>query len=253
VLSAYALRNPDIGYSQGMNIVAAVLLIYCGEEDAFWLLCAICERMLPDYYNQKVVGALVDQGVLADLTRDELPELHAKLAELDIVKMISVSWFLTLFISDLTYATAVHVLDAFFYDGARVLFILAITILKKNEDALMKCRDAGEAISELKEYMAGIKRDDDDDSQGVTIARLLCESYDAFSHISREANDRLRLHHRMQVVQTIEDTQMKNVLRSVEPFTSLSHNELRTLYVMVNYAATSIAYSRPLQMQSLFR
>jgi len=81
-----------------MNIVASILLIYCSEEEAFWLLATLCESLLPDYYNKMVVGALMDQGVLDDLTKERLPALHNRNTNLEMFKVISLSWFLTIFL-----------------------------------------------------------------------------------------------------------------------------------------------------------
>jgi hypothetical protein len=38
VLSAYVKRNPTVGYCQGLNFIAAVLLTKLREEEAFWVL-----------------------------------------------------------------------------------------------------------------------------------------------------------------------------------------------------------------------
>jgi hypothetical protein len=41
VLGAYSVYNLDIGYCQGMSQIAALLLMYLNEEDAFWALSVL--------------------------------------------------------------------------------------------------------------------------------------------------------------------------------------------------------------------
>jgi len=109
-----------------------VFLIYCTEEESFWLLARVCECLLPDYYNTRVVGALVDQETLDELTAEYLPNLHAKLKQMDMIHVISLSWFLTIYLSVISYQCAVQIVDCFFFDGAKVLFQVGYIYLRIN-------------------------------------------------------------------------------------------------------------------------
>lgn len=62
VLRAYSWRNPNIGYCQGLNRLAAIALLFLDEEDAFWCLVSIVEHTLPgDYYDKSLIGSQTDQ------------------------------------------------------------------------------------------------------------------------------------------------------------------------------------------------
>ena len=76
VLLAYAKRNPEVGYCQGMNFVAASILLFLdAEDDAFWLLSHIVEEVLPDHYVQSMIGHTVDRHVTEQLVEQHLPAL----------------------------------------------------------------------------------------------------------------------------------------------------------------------------------
>jgi len=41
ILCAYSVYNVEVGYCQGMSQIAALLLMYLAEEDAFWALAQL--------------------------------------------------------------------------------------------------------------------------------------------------------------------------------------------------------------------
>ncbi|XP_053478003.1 TBC1 domain family member 9 [Ictalurus furcatus] len=246
VLTAYAFRNPNIGYCQAMNIVTSVLLLYAKEEEAFWLLVALCERMLPDYYNTRVVGALVDQGVFEELARVHVPQLYDCMQELGVISTISLSWFLTLFLSVMPFESAVVVVDCFFYEGIKLIFQLALSVLDANIHQLLNCKDDGEAMTVLGRYLDSVTNkdstlppiphlhslltDDGEPHPEVDIFKLVRSSYEKFGSIRADVIEQMRFKQRLRVIQTIEDTTKRNVVRTIVTETAFSIDELEELY-----------------------
>ena len=68
------------------------------EEQAFWLLEVICDRLLPGYYSPSMHGTLLDQRVFESLVHRCLPVIHDHFQEVDVqLSVASLPWFLSLY------------------------------------------------------------------------------------------------------------------------------------------------------------
>ncbi|XP_005460942.1 TBC1 domain family member 8B isoform X3 [Oreochromis niloticus] len=229
-----------------MNILTSVLLLYAKEEEAFWLLVAVCERMLPDYFNRRIIGALVDQAVFEDLIRENLPQLVEHMTDLSFFSSVSLSWFLTLFISVLPIESAVNVVDCFFYDGIKAILQLGLAVLDYNMEALISCHDDAEAVTILNKFFdsvtnkdsplpptvqqASVGNNDKASHISVDISELIREAYEKYGNIRSEEVESSRKRNKLYVIQTLEDTTKQNVIRVVSQDVRFSASQLDELY-----------------------
>lgn len=114
VLLAYSRRNAEVGYCQGMNLIAAsLLLIMSTAEDAFWILTSMIEIILPHhYYDHGLLASRADQTVLRQYITELLPKLSVHLEDLGIeLEALTFQWFLSLFTDCLSAEALYRVWD----------------------------------------------------------------------------------------------------------------------------------------------
>lgn len=150
VLVAYSLRDSHVGYCQGMNFVAGLLLLVMRrEEEAFWMLAVLLENVLfQDCYTNDLSGSHVEQRVFKDLLNKKCPRLaaHLELIGFD-VSLVITEWFLCLFAKSLPSETTLRVWDVLFNEGAKVLFRIALALFKMKEEELLVTQQVFEVVS----------------------------------------------------------------------------------------------------------
>lgn len=152
VLCAYAHHNERVGYCQGLNYIAGLLLLVTkSEEKSFWLLKVLVEQILPDYYGPTMEGVIIDIDVLGELVRLKAPAIHQQVTTLGLPwPVVTTKWFICLFAEVLPVETVLRIWDCLFYEGSKIIFRVCLTLIKSQTSSLLACDDFGSLASAFK-------------------------------------------------------------------------------------------------------
>ncbi|KAK7810576.1 hypothetical protein U0070_022048, partial [Myodes glareolus] len=166
VLLAYARWNKNVGYCQGFNILAALILevMEGNEGDALKIMIYLIDKVLPESYFVNNLRALsVDMAVFRDLLRMKLPELSQHLDALQrtankesgggyeppLTNVFTMQWFLTLFATCLPNHTVLKIWDSVFFEGSEIILRVSLAIWAKLGEQIEGCETADEFYSTM--------------------------------------------------------------------------------------------------------
>ncbi|XP_041935609.1 growth hormone-regulated TBC protein 1-A-like isoform X1 [Alosa sapidissima] len=157
VLLAYGHHNKDVGYCQGMNFIAGYLIIITkDEEKSFWLMDALLGRILPDYYTVAMLGLKTDQEVLGELVKVKVPAVWHLMQQHNVMWTLVVSrWFICLFIDILPVETVLRIWDCLFYEGSKILFRVALTLIRHHQTLLLQAQNLPDVCERFKQITHG--------------------------------------------------------------------------------------------------
>ncbi|XP_021416922.2 trichohyalin isoform X1 [Oncorhynchus mykiss] len=191
VLKAFTQLKPEEGYCQAQGPVAAVLLMNMPTEQAFWCLVQISEQYLPGYYSPLLEGVLFDAAMLTRVLKRTCPAAHKHLQRHGVEPlMFATDWLMCLFTRHLPFNTLLRVWDLFFCYGVRVLFQVAVVLVRRALGRVEQ-REACEGQMETLERLRGVREQvqQEDDTFIAEVCSVPLSSKDLERQTERELEE----------------------------------------------------------------
>jgi len=154
VLIAYANHNPVVGYCQSMNILAATLLIFMPEQEAFWMLVFIIEKLLPNFHCESMPGYHYAELLFKFLLASFLPELYAHFQKIHFdIAMFTSKWFFSLYMNAMPNVTTFVVWDNIMLRGKNAIFEAGLSILRMQQSELLQINDDTDVMIHICEHL----------------------------------------------------------------------------------------------------
>jgi hypothetical protein len=142
VLKAYSVYDRDVGYCQGMNFIAGMLLTLMSEEEAFWLFTSIMHDKPCQMHGMFGEGMSETHKVLyvaEKLIQQFLPKLHKHLERENVhITMFATQWLLTQYTSSFHFDLVTRVWDSFLTEGWKVTYRVMLALLTQFQATLLK-------------------------------------------------------------------------------------------------------------------
>ncbi|CAK9101795.1 Rab GTPase-activating protein 1-like [Durusdinium trenchii] len=140
ILRSYAYHEPQIGYCQGMNYIAGVLLLVLGNvADAYQAFVVFMNGFgLAGFYLDDLPLMLAYSFASLRRMKDSLPQLHDHFCEVKYrFPQFPVAWFMSLFVTILPLPLVKCFWDAVVLKGGPALVVLCVMTLRALRPILM--------------------------------------------------------------------------------------------------------------------
>ena len=144
VLKAYTCYDNKVGYVQGMNYLAALLLIEIKDEvKVFWCIFTLLFkrnwRMIYDVNTPKLMNilSLINDRLLKD---DPLLLTHFKEQDISLGAAFS-PVFITLFVYQVPLSIATRIFECFILDGEVALIKILLRMLYSKRETILKLKE----------------------------------------------------------------------------------------------------------------
>ena len=118
LLKVYSMYDPDVGYTQGMSFIAAIILMVVETDEALaWMIFTKILSVTSDWrrmYGENTPKLFEITKTLRAYIRQDLPKMHQKLNEFNVIlESLLASPMLTIFANLIPVEDALKVFDRF--------------------------------------------------------------------------------------------------------------------------------------------
>lgn len=130
VLLISSHRNGLHGYTQAMNMIAAILLIHLPEPIAVEVMSKCTLEWLPDTYSKSMLGGAVDQRVFEEVLCQQFSDYADMISKSGDVAVITFGWFVAWFANLLNIENEVRFFDVFLMEGPVAIYWFGLAVFK---------------------------------------------------------------------------------------------------------------------------